>query len=109
MIFTNASSKCQRHWMKPRMCATRLLHGEHWAKPIPPEPDRLVANVDPALGQAILDVAQRQRKHRNGLLIILNYQTWSRTKIKSDTVVSLVGFLASNRGMDGLQLPSPSS
>jgi hypothetical protein len=66
LIFTNASSKCQRHWMKPRVCATRLLLGEHWAKPIPPEPDRLVANVDPALGQEILDVAQRQRKHRNG-------------------------------------------
>jgi hypothetical protein len=60
----------QRHWMKPRVCAMRLLRGEHWAKPIPPEPDRLVANVDPALGQEILDVAQRQRKHRNGLLII---------------------------------------
>ena len=62
-----------------------------------------MANVDPALGQEILDVAQRQRKHRNGLLIILNYQTWSRTKIKSDAVVSLVGFLASNRGMHGLR------
>jgi len=37
--------------MKPRVCATRLLRGEHWAKPIPPEPDCLVTNVDPALGQ----------------------------------------------------------
>src|SRR5271167_809971 len=36
------------------------LGGEHWTKPIPPEPDRLVADVDPALGQQILDVAQRQ-------------------------------------------------
>ena len=36
------------------------LRGEHWAKPIPPEPDGLVADVDPALGQQILDVAQRQ-------------------------------------------------
>ena len=26
------------------------LGGEHWAKPVPPEPDRLVADVDSALG-----------------------------------------------------------
>jgi hypothetical protein len=37
------------------------LGGEHWAKPIPPEPDGLMADVDPALGQEIFDVAQRQR------------------------------------------------
>ena len=37
------------------------LAGEHRAKPVPPEPDCLVADVDPALGQQILDVAQRQR------------------------------------------------
>ena len=37
------------------------LGGEHRAKPVPPEPDGLVADVDPALGQQILDVAQRQR------------------------------------------------
>ena len=37
------------------------LGGEDWAKPVPPEPYRLVADVDPALGQQILDVAQRQR------------------------------------------------
>src|SRR5271168_3772968 len=36
------------------------LGSEHWAKPVPPEPDGLVADVDPALGQQILDVAQRQ-------------------------------------------------
>src|ERR1700722_4092657 len=36
------------------------LGGEHRAKPIPPEPDGLVADVDPALGQEIFDVAQRQ-------------------------------------------------
>jgi hypothetical protein len=45
------------------MCATRLLRisgGEHWAKPIPPESDGLMADVDPALGQEILDVSQRQ-------------------------------------------------
>jgi hypothetical protein len=35
--------------------------GEHRAKPVPPEPDRLVAEVDPALGQQILGVAERQR------------------------------------------------
>src|SRR5271154_719329 len=37
------------------------LGGEHWAKPIPPEPDGLMADIDPTLGQQILDVAQRQR------------------------------------------------
>ncbi|MFZ3326535.1 MAG: DUF4331 family protein [Methylocella sp.] len=37
------------------------LGGEHRAKPVPPEPDGLVADVDPAVGQEILDVAQRQR------------------------------------------------
>jgi hypothetical protein len=44
--------------------AARLRHplvsdlgGEHRAKPVLPEPDRLVADVDPALGQKILDVA----------------------------------------------------
>jgi hypothetical protein len=44
------------------MRATRFFRigGEHWAKPVPLEPDGLVANVDPTLGQKILDVAQRQ-------------------------------------------------
>ena len=37
------------------------LRGEHRAKPVPPEPDRLMADVDPAFGQQVLDVAQRQR------------------------------------------------
>ena len=37
------------------------LSGEHRTKPVPPEPDGLVADVDPALGQEIFDVAQRQR------------------------------------------------
>ena len=62
------------------------LGGEHWAKTVPPELDGLVADVDPTLGQQILDVAQRQRdrtyiittrrmtsgellKNRNGLLM----------------------------------------
>ena len=33
---------------------------EHRAKPVPPKTDGLTADVDPALGQEILDVAQRQ-------------------------------------------------
>src|SRR5260370_41671634 len=37
------------------------LGSEHRAKPVPPKPDRLMANVDPALSQEVLDVAQRQR------------------------------------------------
>ena len=37
------------------------LSGEHRAKPVPPKSDSLMADVDPALGQQILDIAQRQR------------------------------------------------
>src|SRR5208337_4637856 len=37
------------------------LGGEHRAKPVPPKPDGLMADVDPPLGQEILDVPQRQR------------------------------------------------
>jgi hypothetical protein len=36
------------------------LGSKHRTKPVPPKPDRLMADVDPALGQQILDVAQRQ-------------------------------------------------
>src|SRR5580704_9109286 len=36
------------------------LGGKHWTKPVPPEPDCLVAHIDGALGQQILDVTQRQ-------------------------------------------------
>src|SRR5271165_5318829 len=37
------------------------LGSKHRAKPVPPKPDRLMADVDPALGQEVFDVAQRQR------------------------------------------------
>jgi hypothetical protein len=37
------------------------LGGEHRAKLVPPKTDRVMADVDHALGQEILDVAQRQR------------------------------------------------
>ena len=37
------------------------LGSEDGAKPAPPKPDCLVADVDPALAQQVLDVAQRQR------------------------------------------------
>jgi hypothetical protein len=33
---------------------------EHWAQPVPPKPDGLVANVGPPFGQKILDVPQWQ-------------------------------------------------
>lgn len=36
------------------------ISSEHRAKPVPPVPHCLVTNVDPALEQQILDVAQRQ-------------------------------------------------
>jgi hypothetical protein len=32
------------------------LGGEHWAKPVPPKSDSLMADVDPALGQEILEL-----------------------------------------------------
>src|SRR6056297_880336 len=38
------------------------LRGEHRAEPIPPEPHRLVADVDAAFVQKILHVAERQGK-----------------------------------------------
>jgi len=34
------------------------LRGEHWTEAVPPEPDRLVADVDPALVQQVFHVAQ---------------------------------------------------
>ena len=37
------------------------LCGEHRAEPVPPEPYRLVADIDTALEQQVLDLAQRQR------------------------------------------------
>lgn len=38
------------------------LRGEHGAEPVPPKPHSLVANVDPALEQQVLNVPQAQRK-----------------------------------------------
>ena len=35
--------------------------GEHRAEPVSAEPHRLVANIDPVLGQQVFDVPQRQR------------------------------------------------
>ena len=35
---------------------------EQWAEPVPPEPHRLVADVDSALEQQVFDIAQRQWK-----------------------------------------------
>ena len=35
------------------------LRGKHLAEPVPPEPHRLVADVDATLGQQVLDLAQR--------------------------------------------------
>lgn len=37
------------------------LSGEQRTKPVPPQPHGPVADVDPALSQHILDIAQRQR------------------------------------------------
>jgi hypothetical protein len=45
-----------------RDASLKNLGGEHRAKPVPPEPHGFVADVDPALGQQILDIAQLQRR-----------------------------------------------
>ena len=37
------------------------LRCEHRAEPVPPEPYRLMADIDTALEQQVLDLAQRQR------------------------------------------------
>ena len=37
------------------------LAGEHRTEPVPPEPNRLVADIDPPLEQEILDPSQRKR------------------------------------------------
>ena len=38
------------------------LGGKQPAKPVPPEPNRLLADVDPALTQQVFDIAKRKRK-----------------------------------------------
>ena len=37
------------------------LRGKHLAEPVPPEPHRLMTNVDATLGQQVLELAQRKR------------------------------------------------
>ena len=37
------------------------LRGEHRTEPVPPEPDRLVADIDATFEQQIFDLPQRQR------------------------------------------------
>ncbi len=37
------------------------LSGEHRSEPVPPEPHRLVADIDTTLEQQVLDLGQRQR------------------------------------------------
>jgi len=38
------------------------LASEHGAEPVPPKPDRLMANIDSALGQQIFDLTERKRE-----------------------------------------------
>ena len=38
------------------------LASEHGAEPVPPKPDRLMANIDSALGQKIFDLTERKRE-----------------------------------------------
>ena len=54
------------------------LGGEHRAKPVPPEPHGLMADVDPALGQEILDVGLSRWR------ILLAYTaSWNRTHLNN--------------------------
>jgi hypothetical protein len=80
----------------------RISARKHWPKPVRPETDGFVANVDPALGQNIFDIAQRQRvshvhqhdqaddlwqllKYRNGLVIAQCQHGHSAPSFSSDT------------------------
>lgn len=47
-----------KHRLNP---AATDLRGENRSKSVPPEPDRLMGDVDTALVQQVLDVLQRQR------------------------------------------------
>jgi hypothetical protein len=38
------------------------LCGEHWAEPVPPEPDGLVADVNATLMEQVFDVPKRKRE-----------------------------------------------
>ena len=59
--------------------------GEHRAKPVPPEPYGLVANVDATIEEQVLDVALRQRVARQSGLekpsIKIGKSSRSRTMI----------------------------
>ena len=64
LIFTNTSSRCQRQWGRDAHSLDPFapdLGGEHRAEPVPPEPHGLMADLDAALVQEVLDVAQRER------------------------------------------------
>ena len=45
-----------RNALAPNFC------GEHGAEPVPPEPQRLVADVDATFEQEVFDISQRQGK-----------------------------------------------
>jgi len=38
------------------------LSGENRSEPMAPEPDRLVAHIDPALTQQVVDIPERERE-----------------------------------------------
>ena len=47
--------------LHPADALSANVAGEQRAEPLPPEPDCLMANIDPALEQQVFDVPQRQR------------------------------------------------
>ena len=54
------------------------LRGEHRTEPVPPVPNRLVADIDATLEQEILDLPKRQRiadihHHREAIPFLLSY------------------------------------
>jgi hypothetical protein len=64
LIFTNTSSRCQRQGARAHALDAPFADrgGEHRAETVPPEPHGFVADVDPALVQQVIDVAERQRE-----------------------------------------------
>ena len=70
--------------------------GEHQPKPVPPETDGFVANIDAALVQQILDISQRQRKPN------VEHHRQADDLLAGPKVLERVGFLHSKTLRDRL-------
>jgi hypothetical protein len=61
-VFTKVQTELKRKALHPADPLAPDVSGEHRAEAVPPQPDRLVANVDAALEQQVFDVPQAQRE-----------------------------------------------